>query len=202
MALKASELMQQMMDAGAPMEAVVIALRAIEDAQSELEAKRAAARERKRRQRAKAQDAERDEDVTVTGQSQDSHGTSPHPLPLSPQTPQTPTPAPVENTRAREADKFPCPEWCDPAVWRDLKANRRTKRLTNTPTAHKRFVEAIEAMADEHWPPGRLVEAIAAKGWGGPHDPREARKPNNDNRKQANSGRNTADLARQKLGLA
>ena len=169
---------------------------------------RSAAAERQARYRARRKAEEEQADAVTDGVTdnvtRDGNERNAPPLsrPLSPQTPLTPTHTPGTQTPARvRADDFPCPDWCEPAVWRDLKANRRTKKLTNTPTAHKRFVEAIEAMADEHWPPGRLVEAIAAKGWGGPHDPRDDRKPNNDNRKQPSSGSNTAALARQKLGL-
>lgn len=85
---------------------------------------------------------------------------------------------PEETPRARKADPFPCPAWCEPNVWADLKRNRKTKRLTNTETAHRRFVADVLAMADDDWPPGKLVEAIAAKGWGGAHDPREDTPPN------------------------
>lgn len=149
------------------------------------------------------QKAAQDSDITsdVTSNSVTESDAPPLSRPLSPQTPQTPTHTPEKQTRARKGPDFPCPDWADPEVWRDLKANRRAKRLANTPTAHRQFVNAVEAMADDHWPPGRLVEAIVAKGWGGAHDPRDDRKPRNDNRKQ-NSNRNAADLARQKLGLS
>src|SRR5215207_4678798 len=59
-------LIRRMSDAGAPPEAIAIAVEAIEDAQSGLAAKRAKDAERKARQRA----------GTVTGQSRDSHGTN------------------------------------------------------------------------------------------------------------------------------
>lgn len=108
-----------------------------------------------------------------------------------------PTHTPETNTARVRADDFPCPDWCETEVWRDLKRNRRTKKLTNTPTAHKRFVSAIEEMADDEWPPGRLVEEIAAKGWAGPHDPRENRKPAND--RQPSSTANAAAMARANL---
>ncbi|WPZ05504.1 hypothetical protein [Pelagerythrobacter marinus] len=95
---------------------------------------------------------------------------------------------PENTTRTRKAEDFPCPDWADPNVWRDLKRNRKAKRLANTPTAHKRFVEAVEAMADDEWPPGRLLEGIVAKGWGGAHDPRENGKSNNGNDFRKSSG--------------
>ena len=164
--------------------------------------KRSAAAERQARYRERVKAADHNETVTDNVTRDDNAVIS---APLSPSPKEinsNPHPhTPEHKPRARKADDFPCPDWCDGEVWRDLKANRKTKKLTNTPTAHKRFVAAIEGMADAHWPPGRLVEAIAAKGWGGPHDPREDRNPRNDNRKQANSGRNTAELALLKLGL-
>lgn len=109
-----------------------------------------------------------------------------------------PTHTPEHKPRARKADDFPCPDWCEPDVWRDLKRNRKTKKLTNTPTAHKNFVAAVEAMADDHWPPGKVVEDIVARGWGGAHDPRENRKPGNDNRTKPSG---TATAAQRALAI-
>ncbi|MFX8477659.1 hypothetical protein ABTL82_19495, partial [Acinetobacter baumannii] len=71
--------MKAMADAGAPFEAILIAVRAIEDAENRaadataaIEAQRAAAREKKRRQRALSRDSGDD----VPGQSRDMSGTS------------------------------------------------------------------------------------------------------------------------------
>ena len=66
--MKASDLLQAMLDAGAPIDAAMIALRALEAKDAEIEARRSVERERKRRQRA------RDTDGTVTGQSRDTGG--------------------------------------------------------------------------------------------------------------------------------
>ena len=107
------------------------------------------------------------------------------------------------NSQSGARDAFPCPEWCETAVWRDLKRNRAAKKLANTETAHRKFVAAVLGMADDEWPPGRLVEAIAANGWGGAYDPRTIqndRKPRND--RSPPSNRNTAELALAKLGMA
>lgn len=97
-------LMQQMSDAGAPMEAILIAVRAIEEVQSQVEARRAGERERKRRQRA----AKSDEDGTVTGQSRDIAGTvtdvTPSPS-FPPNPPNTPTPV-GNNTRTRKGARL------------------------------------------------------------------------------------------------
>ncbi|HEX8556429.1 MAG TPA: hypothetical protein VF695_17155, partial [Sphingomonas sp.] len=59
--MSVSDLMEAMAAAGAPMEAIVLAVRALEAKDAEIEARRAGDRERKRRQRA----------GTVTGQSRD-----------------------------------------------------------------------------------------------------------------------------------
>ncbi|GAA0729944.1 hypothetical protein [Sphingomonas japonica] len=67
---------------------------------------------------------------------------------------------------ARKADPFPRPDWADPQVWSDFLANRRKKRLTNTPTAHKGFLADIARNTDECWPPGRLLEVATRKGHG------------------------------------
>lgn len=193
--MKTSDLMQAMADAGAPMEAILIAVRAIEERDEAIEHRRKTERERKRRQRANVQDT----DGTVTGQSRDKDGTVPDEAPLSlppnENNSNPPTHTPGTQTPARKADPFPCPDWCEPAVWSDLKRNRRTKKLTNTETAHKRFVSEVMAMADEDWPPGRLVEAIAAKGWGGAHDPRDDRKPGNDRRNSQPAKQGTRTIA-------
>lgn len=71
--MKVSDLMQAMADAGAPMSAILIAVRALEERDAALEHKRSVERDRKRRQRAK----DHDEDGTVTGQSRDTTGTRP-----------------------------------------------------------------------------------------------------------------------------
>lgn len=154
--------------------------------------KRAKDAERQRRHRSSR-------DVTVTAcDRRDNEVSSPLSSPPNDIYSNPPHHTPPTHTERAKPDDFPCPAWCDPAVWRDLKRNRRTKKLTNTPTAHARFVAAIEAMADDHWPPGKLVEAIAANGWGGPHDPRKDRTPGNEPRQQP-SNRNAADLTRAKL---
>src|SRR5690606_30179294 len=86
-----------------------------------------------------------------------------------------------DTPRARKADPFPMPEWVlDPQHWTDLKANRKAKRLPNTPTAHAKFLRDIATLVDDEWPPGRLLEAIVGRGWAAAYDPRETRKPRND----------------------
>jgi hypothetical protein len=77
------------------------------------------------------------------------------------------------------ANPFPRPDGVDPQHWADFLTNRRRKRLANTPTAHKRLMLDLARLADDDWPPGRLIEHAAAKGWGGIYDPRGDRDRNN-----------------------
>lgn len=99
-----SALIRSMSAAGAPAEAIALAVEAIESAEAKLTAQREAARDRKRTQRAR----ERDSHGTVTGQSEDGHTSTPLPRPPSPQTPQPPTPTPPDiTTRARGLRSVP-----------------------------------------------------------------------------------------------
>jgi hypothetical protein len=66
-----AQIMQAMSEAGAPFEAILIAVRAIEERDAAIADRRAAERDRKRRQR------ERDSHGTVTGQSEDAGGQPP-----------------------------------------------------------------------------------------------------------------------------
>lgn len=193
--MKASEIMQAMIDAGAPIEAAMIALRALEDERekaeaqaAEVERRRAVERDRKRRQR----DKERDGDVDVTGQSRDMSGdvtlmSQDTPLSLSPNennsNPHTHTP---ENTIpcARKAD-FPKPDWADAQVWADFLKNRKAKRLPNTATAHAKFLNDVSKLsAETGWPPGECLRACVGRGWGAIFDPRTS----HDGRMGRNNG--------------
>jgi hypothetical protein len=80
-----------------------------------------------------------------------------------------------EDARASKPPAFPKPEWADQQNWTDFLANRRRKGRTNTPSAYKRFLDDIARLADNDWPPGRLLEHAAAEGWAGIYDPREKR---------------------------
>lgn len=184
-------LLARLIEAGTPadlIEEVAMVIAEKRAAEHAVEERKAKARDRQARKR------ERDalsRDVTechVTGCDITS---APLSLPPNDNNSNPPAHTPEEQTpRARKADDFPCPDWADSRVWADLKRNRRTKRLTNTATAHKRFISDVMAMADDDWPPGRLVEAIAAKGWGGAYDPRDKQEFHNgkDIRQRGPSG--------------
>ena len=110
---------------------------------------------------------------------------SPSPPPLLP--PQTPpiTPPPLPHpegfnasTRKARASAWPCPDGVDPQHWADVLANRKSKRLANTSTALAGILRDIEKFSDEEWPPGRIVQHAAERGWGAIFDPR----PQNGNR--------------------
>lgn len=197
-------LLARLIEAGTPADLVAEVAEELARAkvsQEAIEARREKDRERQQRRRDAHADNVTSRDIAdvTTEQEQSPPSLSPNEYISNPHThpPVTQTPA-----RARQ-DDFPCPDWADGEVWRDLKRNRRTKKLTNTPTAHKRFISAIEGMADDDWPPGRLIEEIVAKGWGGPHDPRENRKQQNDRtQRKQNSNSNTANLVMQKLEQA
>ncbi|NII59825.1 hypothetical protein [Sphingomonas aerolata] len=121
-------------------------------------------------------------DASVT-ESVSEPAPSPPPL-LPPQTPPiTPPPLPHPegfnaSTRKARASAWPCPDGVDPQHWADVLANRKSKRLANTSTAFAGILRDIEKFSDEEWPPGRIVQHAAERGWGAIFDPR----PQNGNR--------------------
>lgn len=84
-------------------------------------------------------------------------------------------------------DDFPMPEWADRQVWSDFLQNRKRKRLNNSPTAYRGFMQDIDRLSDADWPPGRLLEYAAAKGWGGIYDPRNQDARNGSGSRQVQS---------------
>jgi len=75
-----------------------------------------------------------------------------------------------------------CPIGVDPKHWRDLLKNRKTKRLTNSESAYEGQLREIAKLADDEWPPGRLVQHAAENGWAGIHDPRKSLNGSNHER--------------------
>lgn len=183
--MKVSELMQAMADAGAPMQAILIAVKALEERDAALEQKRAVERERKRRQRAKETDG------TVTGQSRDSHADVPSVPALSrPPNENNSNPPththPDNNTRARKGADFPMLDCTDPDTWGDFLRNRKAKKLPNTASAHRKLVaDLADISARTGWPPGQVFAACVAKGWGAIYDPRDK----NDAKQHSQSAR-------------
>jgi hypothetical protein len=135
-----STLIRRMTEAGAPPEAIALAVEEIEALQGCLDARRAADRERKRSQR------EREKSADVTGHSEDSHNVvqlrvSPD-KERSPRPPKEINPIPCVNGRARGYHRLP-------EGWRPTRA----------------FPPQLQAKLDQ-WPPGALDDQIAClKRW-------------------------------------
>jgi hypothetical protein len=67
-------------------------------------------------------------------------------------------------------------------VWDDLKRNRSKKRLQNTETAWKGFLEDVQRVASQTGiPPPELIRRCVAKGWGAIYDPRTERNERSNN---------------------
>ncbi|MCH4893991.1 hypothetical protein GO308_12785 [Sphingomonas sp. SFZ2018-12] len=187
-----SQVIRDMAAAGAPTEAIAIAVEAIEAAHAlagqaagEIEQRRKAERERKQRQRA------RDSHGTVTGQSRDTAGTvPPEPAPsspplLSPQTPQTTPPlhphpegniAPAREAREAVPAKsrrsgraagldYPPPDGVTAEQWAALLAIRRAKRSPLTDHAHSLLCARLAKLSSDEWPPGRLADLMIERNW-------------------------------------
>jgi hypothetical protein len=73
----------------------------------------------------------------------------------------------------RDAVPWPCPTGVDPSHWRDFLAGRRRKRCVWTQTALDAVLSDLDTISDDEWPPGRLVQHAAAKGWASINDPRK-----------------------------
>lgn len=98
-------------------------------------------------------------------------------------TPSDISPDGENHSTAERREPFPMPDWVeDGQVWADFLANRKRKRLPNTATAYRGFLDDIARIASAEWPPWRLLQHCTAKGWGGIYDPTNDRTPGNDNR--------------------
>lgn len=109
-------LIRAMSEAGAPPEAIAIAVEAIESRENADSERRAKARDKKRRQRAEQRgelpDVDEDGEGTVPGQSRDTTGTVPGHTPFpspssSPDPSNNPTHTPVKLPRARKGTRIP-----------------------------------------------------------------------------------------------
>lgn len=168
-----SELIKAMADAGAPMEAILIAVRALEQREAQIDAKRAVERDRKRRQRAKDKHPEaenaKDMDGTVTGQSRDMDGTvtvtPPLSLPPNENISNPPTHTPPDNKPARGKSGIPAkPAEVSDGVWTDFLDLRRRKRAPMTETA----LAGIKREAGKAgWSLEDVLAKCLARGWQG-----------------------------------
>jgi hypothetical protein len=158
----APEVLDALLAAGASAEMIVAAVKA--DAANDLARLQQKRTDDASRQRRSRTNRAMSQDVTVT--PRDTCDAPPpndiysNPPPLSPDASHPP------RGRARQAGAFPKPDWADGQVWSDFLANRKTKRLPNTATAHRKLLADIERIADAAWPPGRLLSVATGKGWG------------------------------------
>lgn len=160
-------LIRNMAAAGAPPEAIAIAVEAIEGAKGEIENRRAADRERKRRQR----DMSRDSHGTVTGQSEDSPAVSPALSPSFPPDPLTnPIPTPVSISRTRKGTQFPAPEGVTDEQWQAFVAQRK-KKLNDH--AYHLLCGKLRTFAEHGWPPGQMIDLAIERGWETVFEPKD-----------------------------
>lgn len=168
-----AEAVRHMLAAGMSHEAVVAAIADMEASQPKdaaADRRRAWDRERKR--------AAREVERLSTGSPPESadnadNADTPPTLDKKPQTQKiNPTPGEHTHTGARGAASWICPEGVDRQHWNDFLTNRRTKRLGYTLTAYQAQLKTLTQLADDEWPPGRIVEFAAARGWGAIFDPR------------------------------
>jgi hypothetical protein len=148
-----------------------IAEREAEEA-AKLEAKREGNRTRQARKR--MNDSNAKSRVTAVT-ARDSRDTSPKVSPK--ENNQTPSSPPVDASEA-EASSHQPRAWSLPGgvslqVWDDFKRNRAKKRLPNTDTAWKAFLDDVSRVSSQTGiPPPKLIELCTAKGWGAIYDPR------------------------------
>ncbi len=162
----APEVLDALLAHGATAEMIVAAVKADNAiAEQAVDERRAKDAERQRRHRLSR-------DVTVTnGDSVTSPSPQSPPLKVSPDPfKNTPPLTPQPTTKLVRA--WACPIGVDPTHWADFRKNRRTKRLTDSETAYSGQLKALETLSDDEWPPGRLVQFAAEKGWGSINDPR------------------------------
>jgi hypothetical protein len=162
-----------MIAAGCTAEQLGAAVKAdLADAEARKEAKRENNAERQRRFRARRKGRK----VTARNADNALHDVTPPIDTLTPRSVSSPSGEPQNGA----VDVFPRPEWADPVAWADFMGNRKAKKARNTATAYRGFLADIERLSDDEWPPGRLLEHAAAKGWKGIYDPREPRKTANE----------------------
>jgi len=102
------------------------------------------------------------------------------------------TPHEVSEAKASSPRPWACPEGVDPGHWADFRRNRKTKRCTDSETAYRAQLRELERLADDEWPPGRLVQFAAERGWASINDPR---KPRYDQQHHPSLGKTSAALA-------
>lgn len=173
--MNTSDLMQAMADAGAPFEAIILAVRALEAkdeaiqaAEQEAADKRAAHAEWKRNNRAAKRELDNPSDVH--GLSMDMartvHAAPPaldKEIPPRPPKEINPTPrATRAGALARKAGGFGPPNGVDLTTW-NVFCSQRKKPVSEI--AYTRMLTTLAESADAGWPPGEIVERSIEKNW-------------------------------------
>lgn len=169
-----SEMMQRMSDAGAPFDAIMVAVRhieALETANSERKAKDAARKRAKREEEHVSADNPR----TVHGRGADNSAAplSPDKSPPDPQK-LTPNPAPTGRVippRARE--KFPAPEGVASDQWKGFLQLRTAKRQPMTERGYSLLCGKLTGLAEHGYPPGEMIDLAIERGWTTVHEPHD-----------------------------
>lgn len=158
-----SDLMKAMSDAGAPMEAILIAVRAIEERDQAEAARKAKRAEQKRNERAR----EAESRATVARQSDDNAATVAEQKPpkVSPQRDinQTPHPNPQKSSLRSDSPHSILAEVLLPETVADLLAHRKAKREPLTARAAKIAVEEMR----RHGDPEACAREWILRGWRG-----------------------------------
>ncbi len=193
--MSVSDLMEAMAAAGAPMEAIILAVRALEAKDAEvakqatlIEERRANDRDRKRRQRAK------DTGGTVTGRSRDTDGTvTDEPLSRPPNeiNSNPPTHTPEIKPRARKAENFVLPQHIPAEPWDGWLAMRR--RMGKAPTDYAKSLAVVELdkLAADGWPPGEVLNHCTMNSYQGIFPPKD--RANGNDRKTGANGNQRGD---------
>ena len=91
-----------------------------------------------------------------------------------------------EKTARSKSHPFPCPDGVDPQHWKDFLAARKRKGAVQTETAYLGVLRSLAEYATDEWPPGRLVQRSAEKGWGKIVNPNEQDNRNGTGNNYAN----------------
>lgn len=166
--------MQQMADAGAPMAAIVLAVRAIEErdqADAERRAKAAERkrneRERRRLEREELKRQSRDSHATVTGLSGDPYldGSPPSPL-LNPNQVITPLSPPKKAKGKRSKLEFEPPDWVPLEPWQAFVEHRQAMRsIPFTAAAAQGVVSKMDDLRGQGHCPEKLLRKAVMHGW-------------------------------------
>ena len=109
----------------------------------------------------------------------------------------TDTDTEVSEPKGSSPRPFACPVGVNPQVWSDLLGNRKRKRLGNSATAWKAFLDDLQRVSLQTGiPPPQLIEQCTAKGWGAIYDPRDNRNERTDTNPTATALRRVQDAIR------